>query len=212
MPGCCRPHRTCRRHHCRPQQGARCCHHAPLMSSHGRAAYPIPPSSRPRVFGWLLRVKYRTAGHLRPLLYFIFVIFFVAQFAAPKSEKHPPIHSTPAVHPLHRLSYRCLRLSVDCCVLRPNGGHLRPRTRPPLYFSMHLNSASQPREPAAARAYFTHRKAPATAVGLLPNLETARRERSVLLLEEQNLLVKEEKEVCAYNTKMDFMSSSLNLR
>jgi hypothetical protein len=35
------------------------------------------------------------------------------------------------------------------------------------------------------------------AVGLLPNLETARRERSVLRADEQNLLVKEEKEVCA---------------
>jgi hypothetical protein len=35
------------------------------------------------------------------------------------------------------------------------------------------------------------------AVGLLPNLETVRRERSMLLLDEQNLLVKEEKEGCA---------------
>ncbi len=44
-----------------------------------------------------------------------------------------------------------------------------------------------------------------SAVGLLPNLETARRERSVLLLDEQNLLVKEEKEGCAQSTKMDFL-------
>jgi hypothetical protein len=29
----------------------------------------------------------------------------------------PPIHSTPAAHPLHHPSYRCRRLSVDCCVL-----------------------------------------------------------------------------------------------
>jgi hypothetical protein len=35
------------------------------------------------------------------------------------------------------------------------------------------------------------------AAGLLSNLETARQERSVLLLDEQNLLVKEEKEGCA---------------
>jgi hypothetical protein len=35
------------------------------------------------------------------------------------------------------------------------------------------------------------------AVGLLCNLETAQREWSVLLLDEQNLLVKEEKEGCA---------------
>jgi hypothetical protein len=36
-----------------------------------------------------------------------------------------------------------------------------------------------------------------SAVGLLANLETAQQERSVLLLDEQNLLVKEEKEGCA---------------
>ncbi len=43
-----------------------------------------------------------------------------------------------------------------------------------------------------------------SAIGLLPNLETAQQERSVLLLDEQNLLVKEEKEGCAQSTKMDF--------
>jgi hypothetical protein len=32
------------------------------MTLHGRAAYPIPPPSRPRVFGWLLREKNRTAA------------------------------------------------------------------------------------------------------------------------------------------------------
>jgi hypothetical protein len=36
-----------------------------------------------------------------------------------------------------------------------------------------------------------------SAIGLLPNLETTQQERSVLLLDEQNLLVKEEKEGCA---------------
>jgi hypothetical protein len=35
------------------------------------------------------------------------------------------------------------------------------------------------------------------AIGLLSNLETAQRKRSVLLLDEPNLLVKEEKEGCA---------------
>ncbi len=53
---------------------------------------------------------------------------------------------------LHHPSYRCCQLSVDCCALGPKGRHLRPRTRPPLYFLMHLCSASQPREPATARA------------------------------------------------------------
>jgi hypothetical protein len=77
---------------------------------------------------------------------------YLILFAAPKYKNHPPIHPTPAVHPLHHPSYCCRQLSVDCCVLRPNGGHLRPRTHPPLYFLIHLNSAAQPREPAAGRA------------------------------------------------------------
>jgi hypothetical protein len=111
-----------------------------------------PPFITPACFWLVVACKILNGSHLRPSLYFIFVIFFVAQFAATKSEKHPSIHSTPAAHPLHHLSYRCLQLSVDCCVLQPNGGHLRPRTCLPLYFSMHLNLASQPREPAAARA------------------------------------------------------------
>ncbi len=34
----------------------------PQMFSHGHAAYAVPPPSRPCVFGWLLRVKYRTAA------------------------------------------------------------------------------------------------------------------------------------------------------
>jgi len=34
------------------------------MSLHGCAAYPIPPPSCPRVFGWLLREKISNGGHL----------------------------------------------------------------------------------------------------------------------------------------------------
>jgi hypothetical protein len=62
--GCCRPRHTLCRHLCCP----RCCHHTPLMSLHGCAAYPILPLSLPRVFGWLSREKNRTAcrGCLRP--------------------------------------------------------------------------------------------------------------------------------------------------
>ncbi len=56
--GCRRPHPTCRRHLRRPRR----CHHAPLMTLHGREAYPIPPPSRLRVFGWLLREKNQTAA------------------------------------------------------------------------------------------------------------------------------------------------------
>ncbi len=45
-----------------------------------------------------------------------------------------------------------------------------------------------------------------SAVGLLLNLEAARRGRSVLFSGEQNLLLKETKKGSAQNTKMDFMS------
>ncbi len=51
--GCRRPRRTLCRHLCCPRR----CHHTPLMSLHGCAAYPIPPSSSRRVFGWLSREK-----------------------------------------------------------------------------------------------------------------------------------------------------------
>jgi hypothetical protein len=46
-----------------------------------------------------------------------------------------------------------------------------------------------------------------TAVGLLPNLETAQRERSVLLLDEQNLLLKEGERGLHRTPKWIFMSS-----
>jgi hypothetical protein len=74
------------------------------------------------------------------------------QFATRNRKNTLPIHSTLAAHPVHHPSYCCHQLLVDCCVLQPNGCHLRPRTHPLLYFLMHLHSASQPREPAAARA------------------------------------------------------------
>ncbi len=62
--GCRRPRRTLCCHLCCPRH----CHHTPLMSLHSCAAYPIPPLSSPRVFGWLLHEKSRTAhwGCRRP--------------------------------------------------------------------------------------------------------------------------------------------------
>ncbi len=96
------------------------CHHAPLTSSHGRTAYPVPPPSRPCVFGWLLHDKISNGGHRRPLSYFIFVIFFCHSICRPEIRKTPPpIHSNPAAHPLHHPSYRCHQLLVDRCVLGP---------------------------------------------------------------------------------------------
>ncbi len=51
--GCHRPRHTRHRHLRHPCR----CHHSPLMSLHGCAAYTISPPSRPRVFGWLSREK-----------------------------------------------------------------------------------------------------------------------------------------------------------
>ncbi len=111
---CRRPRRTRRRHLRHPRR----CHRAPQTFSHGRAAYPIPPPSRPRDFGWLLSEKILNGGHLRPLSYFIlYSNFFRHSIRRPEMRKTPPpIHSTPAAHPLHHPSYQCRRLSVDCCV------------------------------------------------------------------------------------------------
>jgi hypothetical protein len=95
------------------------CHHAPLTSLHSRAAYPIPPLSCPRVLGWLLCDKISNGGHLRPSAYFIFVIFSLFNLPPQNKKNTRPIHSTPAVHPLHHPSYCCRGLLVDCCVLGP---------------------------------------------------------------------------------------------
>jgi hypothetical protein len=57
---------------------------------------PYYPLSRPPVFGWLLRLKLLTGGHLRPrcILYYI---YFVGQFAAPSNRMVFP-HMLPAQH------------------------------------------------------------------------------------------------------------------
>jgi hypothetical protein len=111
-----------------------------------------PPSVMPACFWLVVVCKISNGGHLRPLLHYIFEIFSSFN-SPPRNKKNTPlIHFSPAVHPLHHPSYCCCQLLIDCCVLQPNGGHLRPRTRPPLYFLIHLCLASQPRESAAARA------------------------------------------------------------
>ncbi len=67
------------------------CHHAALTSSHGCAAYPIPPPSRPRVFGWLLCDKISNGGHLRPSSHLIFVILRAFNLPPRNKKNTPPI-------------------------------------------------------------------------------------------------------------------------
>jgi hypothetical protein len=78
------------------------CHHAALTSSHGCAAYPIPPPSCPRVFGWLLRDKISNGDHLRPSSYFIFVMLRAFNLP-PKNKKPPP----PPIQLGHASCARC---------------------------------------------------------------------------------------------------------
>jgi hypothetical protein len=117
--GCRRPCRTCCCCCRRPQQGACRCHHTPLTSSHGRAAYPIPPPSRLRVFGWLLRDKISNGGHLRPSLYFYFCNFFRRSIRRPKIRKTPPPYSPPRmrilsiISPIAAANYRLIVASQE---------------------------------------------------------------------------------------------------
>ena len=116
---------------------------------------PYYPLSRPPVFGWLLRLKLLTGGHLRSrcILYYI---YFVGQFAAPSNRMVFP-HMLPAQHasaltppPTSSADYW-----VDCCLKSPNGGHLRPEPGAPLYLCP--IPMLQLTEPATARAHKTIR-------------------------------------------------------
>ncbi len=112
-----------------------------------------PPSITPACFWLVVAWQNIERRPSKDFVVFYFFNFFCHSIHHSEIRKTtPPIHSTPAAHPLHHPSYRWRQLSVECCVLRPNSGYLRPRTHPPLYFSMFLYLASQPREPAVARA------------------------------------------------------------
>ena len=55
-------------------------------------------------------------------------------FDAPNNRTTTPTRSAPVASPLQRPPHRRRQLSVGCCVPPSNGGHLRPRVRPSLYF------------------------------------------------------------------------------
>jgi hypothetical protein len=64
----------------------------------------------------------------------------------------PPTRSPTDAPPPKHISYHFRRLSVDCWLQSSNGGHLRPRPRPSLYYLMGLFSAPQTREQTMASA------------------------------------------------------------
>jgi hypothetical protein len=65
-------------------------------------------------------------------------------------ERRPPTHSALAPPPLLHPIYHGRHPLVGCCVLLLNGGYLRPRPQPFLYFSMGLVSVPQSMEQAMA--------------------------------------------------------------
>ncbi len=86
---------------------------------------------------------------------FYILYFFVDQFAAPNDGMVTPMRSLPSglcstTPPTGSADYR-----VDCWLSSSIGGHLRPRSRLPLYFLMRLALALQSTEPAMARAHRT---------------------------------------------------------
>ena len=84
-------------------------------------------------------------GHLRPILILI-PIFFNYLVRLPEGWVNvPPTHSPSRATPLSGPTNRENRLLVECCILQPNSGYLKLRTRPLLYLLVHLTLAPQPR-------------------------------------------------------------------
>jgi hypothetical protein len=85
---------------------------------HVCAAYPISPLSCLRVFGWLLHDKISNGGHLRPSLYFIFVIF-CRLIRRPEIRKTFPLYTPPLPHilfiipPIAATNYLLIVVSYD---------------------------------------------------------------------------------------------------
>ena len=118
---------------------------------------PYSPPSWPQVFGWLLRLKSLTGGHLRSW-YILYIILFCCSIRCPKRwDGVPPRTPCPVrlqsnTPPTASADYR-----VDCCLKSPNCGHLRPESGASLYFFVHLIPTLQLTEPATARAHRTPR-------------------------------------------------------
>ncbi len=65
---------------------------------------------------------------------FIFDFLFPSNLTPGSKRQDPPTRSALVASPLQRPPQRRCQLLFDCCVPSSNGGHLRPRVRPSLYF------------------------------------------------------------------------------
>ena len=110
----------------------------------------ILPSIAAACFWLVVVYKILFGGHLRPRRIFT-ILFFVTFFAAPIQWQNAlHIHSAAAACLSQCLLRRQNQLSVGCCVCWQNGGHLRPRPRPPLCFLMGCIATPQTKEPMTA--------------------------------------------------------------
>ena len=118
---------------------------------------PYPPPSRPPVFGWLLRLKSLTGGHLRPWC-ILYIFLFCKSIRRPKQwDGVPPRAPCPARLRSNTPTTASADYRVDCSLKSPNGGHLRPEPGTSLYFFVRPISMLQLTEPATARAHRTTR-------------------------------------------------------
>ncbi len=80
-------------------------HFIPPALSTGRASFRVPPSSRPRVLGWLSGLFVSFIGFLRPRRIFFCYFLSINSTAEPTPQPHPT-RSTPVAsllrRPLHR--------------------------------------------------------------------------------------------------------------
>ncbi len=98
---------------------------------------------------WLVVVCKYCTGHI----VLTFCNFFHCSVHHPKRwYGTPPTHSAQVASLLWNPPHCWCQLSVDCCILCPNSGHLRPRPHPSLCFSMGCILVPQTRDRRVARA------------------------------------------------------------
>ena len=115
---------------------------------------PIPsPLRHAHVFLVGCCVKKIERRPSKAFVVFYFCNFFCCSICRPKIRKMPPPYTPPQprilfiIPPIAATNYWLIVVSYV-----QTDSHQRPKTRPPLYFLMYLNLASQPRELAMARA------------------------------------------------------------